>query len=142
MKISNDHHVKSKIALLSIAVFIVANLVQWIFLGNDLALLCILVSGLTFYGAVMLFRHQIKKIVTDVNLTEESILYTKNNKTFEVFRSQILKIGDSGLNSAPHEIIIFLNGGETVEFFPDKKYGGFYRGELKKMLQSWLIRDR
>lgn len=139
MNISNDKGGIYKIALLSFAVLFVANGVIWVFFGNRFPTCSILLSGFSAFGVIVFFRNQIKRIVSDVQLVENSIFYIINKKRFEIPKDQILKIDDSGINSAPHEIIIFLHDGKTVEFFPSKKYGNFYRGELKKILQAWLV---
>lgn len=139
INISNDRGGKLKIVLRSFAIFLVANVMIWVFFGSEFPAFSILLSGVSILGIILFFRNQIKRIVCDVQLIENSIFYTMNRKRFEIRKDQILRIGDSGINSAPHEIIIFLHDGKTVEFFPSEEYGNFYRGELKKILQSWLV---
>jgi hypothetical protein len=138
MKISNDINSKLKILLLSLAVFSVASGLVWVFFGEKFPAICILINILSLAGAILFFKSKIRCITSDVRLSKNSILYIKNKNQFEIRKDEILKIDDSGFNSAPHEIIIFLHNGKTVEFFPSEKYGNFYHGKLKKILRSWL----
>jgi hypothetical protein len=139
MNISNDRGGKLKIVFLSCAVLLVANGVIWVFFVSEFPTSSILLSGFSVLGVIVFFRIQLNRIVCDVQLIGNSIFYTTKKKRLEIRKDQILKIGDSGINSVPHEIIIFLHDGNTVEFFPSEKYGNFYRGELKKILQAWLV---
>ncbi len=141
MIISNDKGGKLKIALLSSAIYLVVNGVAWGFFGDKSTAFCILISGFTIVFVILFFINRIRRLVSDVQLVENSITYRVAGKQFEISKDQILKIGDSGLTSGPHDINIFLRNGDTVSFFPSEKYGSFYRGKLKAILQSWLVQD-
>lgn len=141
MDISDDRGGKLKVALLSSAIGSVISGIALAIFWDKFPIFSILLSGSSIFGAFVYFRNRIRCVVSEVQIIGNSILYIVNKKRVKICKDEILKIEDSGFNSAPHEIIIYLRSGKTVEFFPSKSFGDFYQGKLKVILRSWLAHD-
>lgn len=143
MSISNDNNIGRKIAFEQLIPFLIINFgVNLLIFGNPWHVTAATVTLiLTTVALPIFYKRKLNSIATRVFLGEENLYFRLQGQDHTLKREEIAEVFDSGWNSGIQFLFIRKRNGEDIQFFPNKAYGEFHKGHLKKMIQTWISKS-
>ena len=81
---------------------------------------------------------KVRKWVNNVYINENTIDYEVGGQKIVLTKEDIQSFGDTGHTRVPHNVVIYLKNGKTVDFFPISKPSGIKESDSLTILKSWL----